>query len=330
MTIHRSIQMVAVAGLLIAAIATSASARSSESQSILEFNDPAGDASGAPDITAVDLSGNAATGQITFHVVATGLVPATADGRLRAVDFWLNTDRNASTGNSSGAEFLLCLWTGLGSTALHYALERWGSDGSFDLLPGGASLVGASGNDFSLLVNTAALDGATSFSFQTRSMLQDEESYALLAADDAGGVSVYGIAGPTRSLEQVLWPTFATPIVTPARVVAGKRVTVSMRVSWNPDQKTVPLTDGRMVCDPSTGGKVIVHRESFTGGVVKLSFVVPKTAAKKKIEVKVTIKPPSYRAADGTWYDPSTSEIGVLGNYVRGVPATKVVTIPVR
>jgi hypothetical protein len=83
-------------------------------------------------------------------------------------------------------------------------------------------------------------------------------------------------------------PVIGTPVTSPLAVVAGKRLTVSFRVTRS--DTGAPLTAGRMICDPSVAGKVLPHAESFKGGTARLAFVVPKTAKGKQLKVKVTIK----------------------------------------
>ena len=76
------------------------------------------------------------------------------------------------------------------------------------------------------------------------------------------------------------------PATIPAKAAAGKRFTVAFRVT----RGGAVLDSGTMICDPSIGGTVIPHAESYAGGTAKLSFTVPKTAKGKLLKVKVTIK----------------------------------------
>jgi hypothetical protein len=83
-------------------------------------------------------------------------------------------------------------------------------------------------------------------------------------------------------------PVIRAPLLAPAVPKAGKRLTVSFRVTRS--DNGMPLKTGKMICDPKIAGKLIAHVESFTQGTAKLSLVVPKTAKGKVLTVKVTIK----------------------------------------
>ena len=89
-------------------------------------------------------------------------------------------------------------------------------------------------------------------------------------------------------------PVIGKPAVVPAQPQAGKRFTVTFRVT---DTKTGgALTAGKMVCDPSIAGTVIPHTESFKAGMARLSFVVPADAGGKALKVRLTIKTPKGSA----------------------------------
>ena len=81
-------------------------------------------------------------------------------------------------------------------------------------------------------------------------------------------------------------PVIGQPTTVPAKAVAGKRLVVSFKVTRSDNGKA--LTTGRMICDPSSAGKMIAHTESFRAGHARLTFVVPATAT--QVRVKLTIK----------------------------------------
>jgi hypothetical protein len=72
-----------------------------------EYTDPAGDAKSAPDVTKVAVSLDSGTGALQF------VVDLAADDQLAggaAIIIPLDTDRNAGTGDSTGAEYLVALF----------------------------------------------------------------------------------------------------------------------------------------------------------------------------------------------------------------------------
>jgi len=99
------------------------------------FTDPAGDAPGAPDITAVSLADDAASGTITIKVTAVGFGTVATAGGENLVKAYINADRNESTGSADqdGAEYTLGAWKDSDGSS-GWTMSRW--DGSkFALMP---------------------------------------------------------------------------------------------------------------------------------------------------------------------------------------------------
>ena len=95
-------------------------------------------------------------------------------------------------------------------------------------------------------------------------------------------------------------PVIGQPVTVPAQPVAGKRFTVSFKVTRS--DTGALLTTGKMICDPSVFGKVIQHQESFKNGTARLSFVIPADATGKLLKVHVTIKSGSQSATKVTMF----------------------------
>jgi hypothetical protein len=100
-------------------------------------------------------------------------------------------------------------------------------------------------------------------------------------------------SGTSRSPAAVK-PVIGQPVAAPAQPVAGKRFTVSFKVKRS--DTGAPLTSGRMSGDPSVAGKIVPHRESFRGGMARLSLIVPANAAGKLLKVRLTIRAGSQSA----------------------------------
>ena len=79
--------------------------------------------------------------------------------------------------------------------------------------------------------------------------------------------AILGVAAPsargTAGAPVVVKPVIAPATLVPAQAVAGQRLTVTHKVTRSDNGR--PLTTGRMICDPSSAGKVISHAESFRG-----------------------------------------------------------------
>src|SRR3954454_22426356 len=80
-------------------LSMSGAAVSASTASSLSFTDPTGDASGAPDIANVAVTGNADTGTVSFSVTAPGSRASAPDGRTRVVEVLLDTDNDDATGS---------------------------------------------------------------------------------------------------------------------------------------------------------------------------------------------------------------------------------------
>ena len=300
--------------------------------SVLAFTDSAGDATGAPDMTKFTINGDAASGTITFGLTASGLALSSADGSQRQLDLWLNTDRNDSTGSPAGNEYALDVWTNSTDPnqwywdIYHYANGDWQEVAETPTMH-----VSGSGNAFSIQVNKSDLGGATSFDLYATSLASDASGNALAhdIAPDVGAW-LYDINGPSKTLIAFLKPTFGKPVIVPAKPTAGKRLTVSLPVTVTALGKpAAPLTTGKVVASASVGGKAVPHATSLTGGVAKVSLLVPASAKGKTVKVAVTVTPPSSENDDSTWIDIASGEQGVQGNLVRGMSASKTVSVTV-
>ena len=113
------------------------------------------------------------------------------------------------------------------------------------------------------------------------------------AINDSGQIVGWSDTVSDGRAHAVLWsPAVAKPVIgapspSPATPVAGKRFTVSFKVRRGDTGK--PLTSGTMACDPSSGGKVLRHTESFKSGIARVSLAIPKSAKGKQLKVKLTI-----------------------------------------
>jgi hypothetical protein len=280
----RALLVVCAAALLSAIPLSAAVAEAS-------FADPAGDAGDAPDITAVQVSDDTG-GNILFHVAVTNFTPESE------VVIWLDTDRNASTGDL-GFDYQLGLAYSVDSDNSGWWLGQF-ANGSWREAPSYAT-VKVFGNstyaDFRL--NRSDLGNTSGFGFQVQSIRYTAD--AVTAGDTApdGGLQTFTYAltvpapapTPTPVPAPTPKPAVVKPVFGPARItpgpVAGKKVVFTLAV--NRSDTGAPLTTGKMICDPSVTGKVIRHAESFKGGTARLGFTIPKTAKGKVLKVKVKI-----------------------------------------
>jgi len=278
------------------------------------YTDPAGDAQGGPDVTTGTISTDPPTGTITITLNVPGYLPPTSDGLERDVLVWLDTDRNRATGDpQDGTEYALSAWND--STGPSWDAGRWNGSKWVSVPKSSTMSFTRNGDELSWTVGSSDLGGATGFRFYVVAGVWSNAADDWATEDDAPDTGWWDYpstgtaptpaapAAPTTTVSLMI----AAPTTTPRQAVAGRQITVSFRVVFQKEEtgnaidittgETKPITlitwapvlSGKMVCDPSVGGKVIVHSESFKGGQARLSFVIPKSAKGKLITVRVKI-----------------------------------------
>jgi hypothetical protein len=284
----------AVTGVL-AALALAVGASSAGFPAPATFTDPAGDSQGAPDITAVSVSSDAAA-RITFKVTVAGF-STVAPGMDNLTKVYIDADRDESTGatNQGGVEYALVAWKAADGSG--WVVDRWNGSKYVTIPQSAAMGFSRSGDVLSWTVGAADLGGTTGFEFFVWSSQWDSSDQQVaedVSPDDGWFTYTLPAVQPpststatTTTAKAVPKPLIEAPISTPLTAVAGKRFTVVFPVVRGDNGK--PMTLGKLVCDPSVLGKVIPHAESFTGGKARLSFVIPKGAQGKVLKVKVTI-----------------------------------------
>jgi len=273
-----------VLGCLVGAFALAAavsvgSAGASSSAGAESWTDPVGDAQGgAPDITAVDVSNDAAG---TIKVVVTAPV---AEASLMYV--FLDTNLNGSFEDSTDAM--------MGAMGL-------GPDIAVSVVFKNSTVVSVRATlevtpttvAFSFPKTDAGIDTGFAFWVASQSASQFGTNQLGDVMPDGSGTLTYTLTAPPApppppAAPVVVKPVIGMPVVTPLKPVAGKRVSVTFPVTRS--DTGLPMTSGTMVCDPFVAGRVLPHSESFKAGKARLSFAVPKTAKGKQLKVKLTIK----------------------------------------
>lgn len=300
MVFRRLVSVVGVLAVSAAVVAMSVPAGPRDDWTI--FTDPSGDAKGAADITKVALSHSETAGTFTIEITASrptlalGAPAATPPPRPTITTYFvgvrLDVDRNAATGAPGGFEYSF--------TSHGASWEALAWDGT-KLQPAAFTPV-TSFNGYGLYtwtIRRSDVGNPTGFAFAVSSgaIVDGPAGITTLGPDLApdGGTWTYDLVPapppppttPTTSPAPV-GPVIGAPSWTPARPLAGKRARVSFRVTRGGTGQ--PLTSGRMICDPSIGGTILKHAESFTGGTARLSLTVPRGSKGKQLRIKVTIQ----------------------------------------
>lgn len=263
------------------------------------FSDPAGDANGAADVTAVAVSDDPASGIVQFTLTANGQMaidPALAP----ELDVYIDTDRNPATGSPAGFEF-----PGSPPGAdymLFYERTTMNSDGGFESwngtswpdLPQSATMsFSRDGDTVTWRLSKSDLGTTGGFDFYVCAEIFVGRLAVLVGLDRAPEVGVwsYALSSPTTTTttaKTAVKPLIGAPTTMPKKAIAGKRFTVVFPVTRS--DTGAPLTSGKMNCDPSVQGKVIRHAESFKNGNARLAFTIPNNAKGKLLKVKLTIE----------------------------------------
>jgi hypothetical protein len=308
--------------VLLAFLLAVANASAAKTGNPVTFPEPAGDAAGGLDITSITVDGTPATGSMTVTLTVPEFTPPVGDGKLRMLAVWLDTDKNGSTGSASGSEYSLLFVDDPADSEPWWDVDRWDGSG-WKSLPDTASLdFGSRGDDFQWTLGRSDIGGATSFAFYAEARVVD--AAGAVTRDEAPDESMkfsYEITGP-RVMAIISAPTLGAPA--PTRAVAGKRMTVSIPVSWTFGGKTVALQGAKMICDPSVNGKVVTHLESFDGKVARLTFVVPKAAKGKHLKVRVTIQGGTAAGGDVVNIDATSMFVSMAKSVYTGLSTTKI------
>jgi Calx-beta domain len=160
---------------------------------------------------------------------------------------------------------------------------------------------------------------------------------AVAAAGLVGAIAATAAAGPLAWSAAPGKPVIGPPTAARAKPQAAKPFTVSFKVTSSTTHKA--LTSGLMVSTTSAGGKAIAHKQSFRGGIARVSMVVPAIANGKPLRITVTIRSGGQSATKAVVYPvqalpkPSASVNGASaaegnGSTTRSFPVTLSASTP--
>ncbi len=277
------------------------------------YADPPGDAHGGPDITAVTVDVNRATGMLQIQVSAPGFTSAPADGQERGINVWIDSDRNAATGDpQDGTDYVIAATTD--PTGTHYwSFGHWNGSTWADATPSSGAGCSSLGDSVHWTVPTSDLGGSTAFRFFVQAGVWNTSSNSWTAQDDAPdlGMSNYPAAAtaptPPPTTETQVSLSIGTPKTTPGQAVAGKPFTITFPVQFvkvgpatTIDVSTGQITEttivtwtavpsGTVVCSSSVAGQTAARTATLKNGQARVSLVVPKQAKGKPLTVRVKV-----------------------------------------
>jgi hypothetical protein len=265
------------------------------------YADPAGDSNGAPDITQIVVSNDAA-GVVTFRVTTAAPIVGNS---VVFVD--IDSDSNPGTG-SFGAEYSII--AGLGG----FGLQKWnGTDFVDASAPSLNALV--SGTTVEIKIGRQDIGNVSRFGFSAAAVLFDASTFDYVSEDDApdGGEYIYVLTftqcangkdddGDGKIDGQDLGCSSATdnnesddpvtlkagrPVVIPAKARAGKFVVVGAPVVRVETGK--PISSGRVTCSARIGTKRLPAGGRVDSGFALCGFDVPAKAKGKLVSGTITV-----------------------------------------
>ncbi len=234
------------------------------------WTDRAGDSGTAPDITSVQVSNSDDRATVTF-LISAHLQPNTGIGTIvNPVEggHELDQPRSIVVAMNAGG--------GVSTTVYDYY--------SHEVLGG-------------IPVDTAVSTDIVRFSFPAQALgIHDALAFIVRSYDqttgnhdqapDGSGAFYYFFSTPAPPVATK--PVIAKATTVPAVALAGKRFTVSFKITRSDTGEV--LREGRlMACDPTVAGRLLRHTEGWDPPTVRVSFVIPKSAKGNQLQVRVTI-----------------------------------------
>ena len=268
--VRNPIRTLAVACVVLAAAAPAGAGLEDQARSAAAsstFNDAAGDAGAAPDITEVVVSNDAA-GTVTMSIAVPGRPQL---GFEEAMGVWINADRSEATGRF-GDDYRLLKF------AFGSVFERWdGSD--WQLFSPASLIVRWEGGRLVIIAGRADLGIADAFDFQAGAVLfagDDPDGWPSDEAPDFGYWTYQLVFAPTLGAAKVL----------PARPKAGRLVSVAVPVLSGGK----PVDTGTVKCAASIGTKRLTASTSgLNAGTAGCAWKLPAAAAGKTLRASVTV-----------------------------------------
>lgn len=263
--------------LVVGALAASLVFGLSASAATGSFTDPAGDANGAPDVTGVSITSDAA-GTVQLSVSAPGL--AVIDGAKEPeVDVYFDTDKNTSTGSSSGSEFDLYYWRTADDSG--WDLVKWtGKD--YVEAPAPQTTFSRSGDILTWRFSNKTDIVTSGFNFHVISAIFDasQNEIASDAAPD-DGLWTYDVTSA------VIAPAVGKPSAMPAHASHGRLFSVSFPVTRTDTGQ--PLQGGTLKVTTTIAGKTVAKNASLTNATANVAIQIPTRAKGKTLVVRVTV-----------------------------------------
>jgi hypothetical protein len=237
------------------------------------ITDPAGDSTGAPDITRVTVA-NSNAGEILFIVQVGNRNALAANDEVNIV---IDSDQNAATGerNGDGGDDYV-IW--IDGTERTLGMLRW--NGSAWERAADSTLEGTYSNGYIVVINRSELGNTSRFNYYVDTFLQNDTNQFDSAPNDV--YEEYALGTPhVQSI---------TPRWAPAAPRAGGTFRLSaVQITFETDERAAAAS---FTCRATLAGKRL--RGTGAGGC---TFRLPKSAKGKRLVIVVTATPAGGQAA---------------------------------
>lgn len=272
--LNRTSRLVVMAAALAASLLFGMSATAGTGS----FTDPAGDAKGAPDITAVSVTSDA-TGTVQLSVTVPG-VEAIDGAQQPEVDVWFDTDKNGATGSPAGNEYNLFYWRTADDSG--WDLEKWDGTKYAEAPASQTLLFSRSGDTLTWRFNSRTDIPTSGFNFYVASGTFDSSNNQT-AEDDAPDDGVWTFDVSSAAIA----PAIGKPLAVPKRPVHGKLFSVSFPVTRT--DTGAQLQGGTLTVSATIGGKPVAKNASLANATAHVALQVPAKAKGKTLVLKVTV-----------------------------------------
>ena len=237
------------------------------------YTDPAGDAGGAPDLTGIVVTNDAA-GEIGFRITSNQATLAADAGMFIGID----SDGNAGTGEG-GLDYLFVL----DGSDQSYDLGRWNGSAYDFAVPSETVSASYEGGALVVRVDRSDLGGTRAFRFVVVGAQYSGDEIVTVDEAPNDGVFAYVLAATAPPL--VL--RAGMPTAVPARPAAGKAFAVRVPITRADTGRRV--TSGRVTCAVTVGGVRVRAVGGFANGLARCALRVPANTKGKGLRGTLTV-----------------------------------------
>jgi hypothetical protein len=256
------------------------------------FADPGGDQDAAPDVTSVRVS-DTKNGWISFAITTANYSASPGESVLIVT---IDRDNRSRTGDS-GADVRI---TSVGGLSGDEQVEQWDPAGGVWRQVTQPTRVRSrhAGDVTTIEIHRDELEQTRSFGFGITAIDFNVAAELVLGVDFAPEGRAYFRYSMVNKAALVL--TATRLYASPARPRAGRPFAVNLAVRRSDTSRSI--TSGNVVCRAALDGRALSGQGRVVGGAGRCSFVLPQTAAGKRLRGTITVRVAGKSVAAGFAY----------------------------